>query len=161
LDRLEQYQDKRDFTKTPEPSGQILQPTGEFLRFVVQEHHSRRLHWDFRLERDGVLKSWAVPKGIPLEYGVRHLAVEVEDHPLDYINFEGVIPPGNYGAGTVQIWDKGRYAVSYWKYNKLLIALLGEKLQGGYHLIRTDGNQWLIFRMNETTETEKGVDSSQ
>ena len=97
--------------------------------FVVQEHHSRRLHYDFRLERDGVLKSWAVPKGIPEETGEKHLAVAVEDHPLEYGGFEGTIPKGEYGAGTVTIWDKGTYDTKHWAGDKIEVILHGSRLE--------------------------------
>ena len=105
--RLSEYERKRKKAKTPEPFGG--KKRGKAPIFVVQRHDARRLHYDFRLERDGALASWAVPKGIPLEPGERHLAVHVEDHPLDYASFEGEIPAGNYGAGTVEIWDEGTY----------------------------------------------------
>ncbi len=115
-------------------------------RFSVQEHHASHLHWDLRLEKDGVLKSWAIPKGPPLEIGVRRLAVETEDHPLDYIYFEGVIPPGHYGAGVVKLWDKGFYEIESWEDDKIVIIFDGEKLKGRYALIRLDGKNWLIFK---------------
>ncbi|MEM2419624.1 MAG: DNA polymerase ligase N-terminal domain-containing protein [Candidatus Bathyarchaeia archaeon] len=116
-------------------------------RFVVQRHHARRLHYDFRLEMDGVLKSWAVPKEPPLEPGVRRLAVEVEDHPLEYANFEGIIPEGMYGAGTVEIWDKGSYSLKHRSSNKLEFTLYGRKMRGNYILIRFKGDKnWLLLK---------------
>jgi bifunctional non-homologous end joining protein LigD len=148
--RLDEYRRKRDFGATPEPSGDEAAagaPAPEFGRFVVQEHHARRLHWDFRLEAAGVLRSWAVPKGPPTEPGAKRLAVATEDHPLEYIDFEGVIPEGNYGAGTVSIWDRGRYAVVEASDGKLLLALYGERLVGGYYLVRTKGDQWLMWKV--------------
>jgi DNA ligase D-like protein (predicted 3'-phosphoesterase) len=116
-------------------------------RFVIQEHHAGRLHWDFRLELDGVLKSWAVPKGVPESPGIKRLAVEVEDHPLDYIDFEGIIPEGSYGAGEVLIWDKGTYELTERTPNKLSFKLHGNKLEGDYILIKTKGEKdWLLFK---------------
>jgi DNA ligase D-like protein (predicted 3'-phosphoesterase) len=109
--KLSEYNAKRDFNQPSEPKAEVKETGGEPI-FVVQEHHARRLHYDFRLESGGVLKSWAVPKGIPEDTKQRHLAVETEDHPLEYANFAGTIPEGQYGAGTVSIWDKGRYSVS-------------------------------------------------
>src|SRR5512132_109007 len=106
-DRLDRYRSKRDFATTPEPGGEA--PAGEQARnrFVVHEHHARRLHWDLRLERGGVLVSWAVPKGIPPDPKRNHLAVHTEDHPIEYIDFAGEIPAGQYGAGVMKIWDSG------------------------------------------------------
>ncbi len=121
----------------------------------MQEHHASRLHWDFRLEMEGVLKSWAIPKGPPLVKGIRRLAIEVEDHPLEYIDFEGVIPEGNYGAGIVSIWDKGYYKLMDKKTNKLTMALLGGKLKGGYVLVLTKNNQWLMLKMNDPQEEKE------
>lgn len=115
-------------------------------RFVVQEHHASHLHWDFRLELDGVLKSWAVPKGVPEEPKVRRLAIEVEDHQLDYIDFEGTIPEGQYGAGEVMIWDSGTFELAERGPGKLHFVLSGSKLKGEYILTRTRDKQWLIFK---------------
>ncbi len=117
-------------------------------RFVVQEHQASHLHYDFRLELDGVLRSWAVPKGPPEEPGVRHLAVAVEDHPLSYIDFHGTIPPGQYGAGTVQIWDRGTYDLEERKPGELRFVLHGVRLHGPYALIRLrpEGKNWLLFK---------------
>jgi len=127
-------------------------------RFVVQEHHATRLHWDFRLEMGGVLRSWAVPKEPPLKPGVRRLAVEVEDHPLDYIDFQGEIPEGEYGAGTVAVWDRGVYELSSRTENKVVFNLSGEKMRGEYVLLRTgfqgDPRNWLIFQAKPETETD-------
>ncbi len=114
--------------------------------FVVQEHHARALHWDLRLERDGVLVSWAVPKGIPDDPGRNHLAVHTEDHPLAYADFSGEIPRGQYGAGTMTIWDRGRYEVVKWAPGEVKVVLRGRRLSGGYVLFRTGGDSWMIHR---------------
>ena len=117
-------------------------------RFVVQEHHASRLHWDFRLEIDGVLASWAVPKGVPVEQGVKRLAVKVEDHDLDYVDFGGEIAEGNYGAGKVYIWDNGTYSLEEKKEDRLVFSLKGKKLSGRYALIKMKGKagEWLLFK---------------
>ncbi len=118
-------------------------------RFVVHEHHSRRLHWDFRLEMDGVLKSWAVPKGVPIVPGEKRLAVEVDDHELAYIDFEGEIAEGDYGAGAVKIWDKGAYEITERKAGLIVFELQGTVVSGPYRLVRTGwepGNKWLLIR---------------
>lgn len=116
-------------------------------KFVVQRHHARRLHYDFRLEMDGVLKSWAVPKEPPLESGIKRLAVEVEDHQLDYAEFEGVIPEGMYGAGRVEIWDRGTYTLKHRSSGKIEFTLKGEKMKGDYVLIRfKDDENWLLMK---------------
>lgn len=141
---LEEYQAKRQFRKTPEPMGKLESKSGN--RFVVHRHQARHLHYDFRLEMEGVLKSWAVPKGVPTEPGIRRLAVQVEDHPVDYIDFAGSIPEGEYGAGTVAIWDKGEYELDGKAPDLLEVTLKGEKLSGGYALIHTDGKNWLLIK---------------
>ena len=117
-------------------------------RFVVQKHDATRLHWDFRLEMDGVLKSWAVPKEPPTRPGVRRLAVAVEDHDLEYIDFEGTIPEGEYGAGTVEIWDRGTYELESRKPEKLVFELHGNRMKGRYTLVHfTDkAENWLLFK---------------
>jgi len=141
---LKIYQEKRDFTRTSEPAGEIADGRGS--RFVVQKHQARNLHYDFRLEMEGVLKSWAVPKGPPVEPGVRRLAVQVEDHPVDYIDFAGEIPEGQYGAGTVEIWDSGVYKLEEHTPDRLEFELKGKKLAGGYVLVRTGGKNWLLLK---------------
>src|SRR5256885_13678463 len=154
-DKLSTYRKKRDPARTPEPvpdDGPL--PTGGDDTFVIQEHHARRLHYDFRLERGGVLVSWAVPKGVPLEPGEQHLAVHVEDHPLEYGSFEGEIPKGNYGAGTVQIWDRGTYELLEEKRDGgLTVRLHGERLDGTWALVPAhlsgDEKNWLILRKRE------------
>ncbi len=152
---LTEYKRKRNFKITPEPTGPNAQGSSGQM-YVIQEHHARRLHYDFRLELDGVLKSWAVPKGPSTDPAVKRLAVEVEDHPLDYGNFEGVIPPGQYGAGTVSIWDHGTWAptadpVKALKKGHLNFNLYGDRLHGNWNLVRTKRkqsgkNQWLLFK---------------
>jgi len=143
---LEEYRAKRDFTKTPEPRGEMKPSLGE--RFVVQEHHASNLHWDLRLEREGVLKSWAVPKGPPEERGVRRLAVQTEDHPVAYLGFEGAIPEGEYGGGAIHIWDRGEYDTEKWREDEIIVSLRGERLEGRYCMIRfkRQPRNWLLFR---------------
>jgi len=119
------------------------------MRFVVQEHHATHLHWDFRLEMDGVLKSWAVPKQPPLKSGLKRLAIQVEDHALDYINFHGKIPEGQYGAGEVKIWDKGTYNLKERTKDKIEFELKGKKMKGLYALVRFKGagaKNWLLIK---------------
>ncbi len=125
------------------------------LRFVVQEHHARRLHWDFRLERDGVLVSWALPKGVPSDPKKNHLAVHVEDHPLDYIDFAGSIPAGNYGAGSVSIWDHGTYETEKWSQREVMVILNGGRVRGRYVLFQTNGENWMIHRMDPPQDPER------
>ena len=141
---LETYQAKRDFSSTPEPRGIEAQASG--AKFVVQEHDATRLHYDFRLEMDGVLKSWAVPRGPSLVPGEKRLAVAVEDHPLDYADFEGAIPKGEYGAGDVIVWDRGEWAPigdaqKGLADGRLDFELHGEKLNGRWHLVRMRGKR--------------------
>ena len=146
---LQTYQAKRKFAKTPEPKGEAAKKG--LHRFVVQEHHARNLHYDFRLEMEGVLKSWAVPKGAPEVKGVKRLAVQVEDHPVDYINFSGIIPEGEYGAGEVKIWDKGKWKLvsGNLRDGNIKFELSGQKLKGEYAIIQLKDNKknWLIFKI--------------
>jgi len=142
--RLDEYWAKRDFNKTHEPRGKPEVEGGS--RFVVHRHQASHLHYDFRLEMAGVLKSWAVPKGVPAEAGIRRLAVQVGDHPIEYVNFAGKIPQGEYGAGTVEIWDKGEYQLSKEAPDRLEFTLKGEKLSGDYVLIHTGDRNWLLIK---------------
>jgi bifunctional non-homologous end joining protein LigD len=156
-EKLGDYDRKRDPGKTPEPFGGARGHRGDAPVFVVQRHDARRLHYDFRLERDGVLASWAVPKGVPLEPGVRALAVHVEDHPLDYAAFEGEIPKGQYGGGTVEIWDRGTYELVEEKPDGgLTVRLHGARLDGTWTLVPAalDGNpkNWLLLRKRDGAE---------
>ena len=147
---LKEYQKKRDFTKTPEPINvQVDEQKQTERRFVVQKHQAKRLHWDLRLELEGVLKSWAIPKSPPLKTGVKRLAINVEDHPLDYANFEGTIPEGVYGAGEVKIWDQGTYELTKLSREKITVVFHGEKLKGQYIMIKTkfSENSWILFKM--------------
>ncbi|MEM3041340.1 MAG: DNA polymerase ligase N-terminal domain-containing protein [Nitrososphaerota archaeon] len=142
---LKKYLEKRDFEKTTEPKGGLKTSEGNI--YVIQKHSATHLHYDLRLEMDGVLRSWAIPKEPPIMPGVRRLAVEVEDHPVEYANFEGTIPEGEYGAGTVEIWDKGTYRLIDRKQDKLVIEISGNKLKGSYVLVRfKDQKNWLFFK---------------
>ena len=155
---LNEYNSKRNFKKTPEPGGSKSdapkQGNKRVLRFVIQKHNATRLHYDFRLEtRDGVLLSWAVPKGPSLDPRQKRLAVETEDHPLDYIDFEGVIPEGNYGAGTVIVWDTGTYTSEgdtrqQFRDGKISFTIDGKKIKGSFSLIRIRQRQkqWLLIK---------------
>lgn len=147
-DSIDEYISKRDFSVTPEPKNGETRSENKI--FVVQEHSARRLHHDLRLERQGVLKSWAVPKGIPQKTGDKRLAVQTEDHPLEYHKFEGTIPKGQYGAGTVRIWDKGSYELKVWEDDKIEFMLSGEKLRGLFVLARlkkADQKDWLLIKV--------------
>ncbi len=147
MDKLQAYRGKRDAARTPEPvPGPGAAPAGPGGTFVIQEHHARRLHWDFRLERDGVLVSWALPRGVPSDPAANHLAVHTEDHPLEYGSFEGQIPRGEYGAGAVTIWDHGTYETLKWAPDEVKVVLHGERVTGGYVLFQTKGSQWMIHR---------------
>lgn len=152
-DRLAVYRAKRDASRTPEPVPAAAPAPGQGNSFVIQEHHARRLHYDFRLERDGVLLSWAVPKNLPETTSVNHLAVRTEDHPLEYGSFEGTIPKGEYGAGTVRIWDSGTYVTEKFEDSaekgEVIVVLDGSRISGRYALIRTGGDQWLAHRMKD------------
>lgn len=164
---LARYHSKRDFSRTREPKGALRTTWATAKgRFVVQKHAARRLHYDFRLEINRVLKSWAVPKGIPTDLGDKRLAVEVEDHPVEYGSFEGVIPPGNYGAGTVMLWDVGEFEclegnpAAAWRAGKLALRLAGTKLKGHWTLVRMSRAEfdsekaWLLIK---TEETMRGI----
>ena len=146
---LEKYQKKRNFEKTPEPRGKAVKSKDN--HFVIQKHRARTLHYDFRLEIGGVLKSWAVPKNLPSSLREKHLAIETEDHPVQYLNFEGIIPEGNYGAGVVQIWDQGKFQLESCEPRKLIFYLQGKKLTGRYVLVKIGkqlkkGKNWLVFK---------------
>jgi bifunctional non-homologous end joining protein LigD len=153
---LDSYRRKRDFSATPEPSGDGAPgDDGRTARFVVQEHHARSLHWDLRLERDGVLASWAVPKGIPPDPRKNHLAVRTEDHPLEYLEFHGEIPAGQYGAGTMRIWDSGTYETHKWRDKEVMVTFHGERVRGRYVLFRTDEKNWMIHRMDPPEDPDR------
>ncbi len=157
--KLDRYRDKRDFELTPEPSGgRDSPPQGE--RFVVQEHHATRLHWDLRLEHDGVLASWAIPNGLPMDPSDNRLAVRTEDHPLEYLDFHGDIPKGQYGAGSMTIWDRGTFDVHKWEERKVEVTFHGERLNGRYGLfpIGRDPavkNDWMIHRMDPPADPDR------
>jgi DNA ligase D-like protein (predicted 3'-phosphoesterase) len=142
---LEDYWKKRHFRETSEPEGEIRMNNGGI--YVIQKHAATHLHYDLRLEMNGVLKSWAIPKEPPTTLNVRRLAVQVEDHPIEYANFEGTIPEGEYGAGIVEIWDKGTYKLVDFKEDKLIAEIDGNKLKGTYVLVRLkDKKNWLFFK---------------
>src|SRR5512139_1165511 len=154
-DGLAAYRRRRDAAATPEPvppEGPVR--TGNDDTFVVQEHHARRLHWDLRLERGGVLVSWAVPKGLPADPRRNHLAVHTEDHPLEYADFAGEIPKGEYGAGTMTIWDRGTYETEKWSDREVKVVLHGSRARGRYVLFRTDGRNWMIHRMDPPADPD-------
>src|SRR4051794_2057972 len=156
-EQLKEYRRKRDFGASPEPGPDPGADSGE-NRFVVQEHSATRLHWDLRLERDGVAVSWAVPNGIPEVPGENRMAVHTEDHPLEYLTWEGVIPKGNYGAGTMKVWDSGEYETHEWTDTKATVTFHGERVEGKYHLFHIggrDGNDWMIRRVDPPLDPER------
>jgi bifunctional non-homologous end joining protein LigD len=164
-DRLTKYRGMRDASKTPEPVPKKAPKAGNNNLFVIQEHHARRLHYDLRLERDGVLVSWAVPKNLPDTPSVNHLAVHTEDHPLEYLTFEATIPRGEYGAGRMIVWDTGTYETEKFRDNspdgpekggEVIVTLHGKKIDGRYALIQTDGKNWLAHRMKEQQRPQAG-----
>lgn len=164
--KLATYQKRREFTQTPEPRGRVKKKSSaDHPLFVIQMHDASHLHYDFRLEIDGVLKSWAVPKGPDTDPAVKRLAIETEDHPMEYAHFEGIIPQGHYGGGTVMVWDIGTFEnikkknntlaslSECYKQGRLEFYLHGKKLKGAYALVKTKGmsakNSWLIIKMND------------
>jgi bifunctional non-homologous end joining protein LigD len=169
--KLKEYQKKRNFEVSPEPSGGGTSPRKErgALIFVVQKHRATQLHYDFRLEWNGTLLTWAVPKGPSLDPSIRRLAMQVEDHPIDYASFEGVIPEGEYGGGTVMVWDKGTWepegagAEAGLKKGDLKFALHGQKLRGSWVLVRTHGfggsskPTWLLIKHRDKYASAKDV----
>jgi bifunctional non-homologous end joining protein LigD len=152
--KLGEYERKRDFDTTPEPAGKKRRKGKAAPRFVVQEHSARRLHWDLRLEHEGVAASWAVPNGIPDDPSENRKAVHTEDHPLEYLDFEGEIPAGEYGAGTMRIWDRGTYKVEKWEEEKIVFSFSGERLNGRYALFRAGAGarDWMIHRIDPPGE---------
>jgi len=171
--KLSEYNKKRDFKKTAEPEGKVKK-SGKELHFVVQKHNASRLHYDWRLEIDGVLVSWAVPKGPSTDTSVKRLAMHVEDHPMDYIDFEGTIPKGQYGGGTVMVWDTGTYIAEgsndiaesekmlrkMYKEGNIKVVMNGKKLKGSYHLVRMSGKQdeWLLLKGKDEYADKKDYD---
>ncbi|TFF86760.1 MAG: 3'-phosphoesterase [Promethearchaeota archaeon] len=142
---MEDYKKKRKFDKTKEPEGEIKKDKSQKRIFVIQEHHASHLHWDLRLEKEGVLKSWAIPKGVPIDEDVKRLAIPTEDHPMGYATFEGEIPEGSYGAGQVKIWDNGTYNLLKWEDREIKVDFNGDKIKGIYVMIRTQRG-WLLFK---------------
>ena len=152
------YRAKRDFQRTPEPAPGAAAGASTAPRFVVHEHHARRLHWDLRLEHEGTLLSWAIPNGIPNDPHENRKAVHVEDHPLSYIDFEGEIPRGSYGAGRVAIWDSGSYDCEKLQEGKLVVVFHGQRLRGRYALFRTGGEKdWMIHRMDPPEDAREAM----
>jgi bifunctional non-homologous end joining protein LigD len=147
-DKLGDYRARRSFDETPEPRDEPEGEPGDGNRFVIQEHHARRLHWDLRLEHEGVLASWALPRGVPDDPDENRLAVHTEDHPLKYIDFHGEIPAGQYGAGQMTIWDSGTYETEKWEDKKVVVRFHGERVRGRYALFQTRGKDWMIHRMD-------------
>lgn len=157
MPELDTYRSKRDPTRTPEPVPDGPLPSGRNDTFVIQEHHARRMHWDFRLERDGVLVSWAIPRGLPLDLSRNNLAVHTEDHPLDYAAFAGEIPQGEYGGGSVTIWDRGTYETVKWRPDEVVVVLHGSRPEsrGRFALFRTGDEDWMIHRMDPPADPDR------
>ena len=156
--KLNEYERKRSFEKTPEPRGgkKPKRPKrAKGNRFVVHEHHARRLHWDLRLEHDGALASWALPKGVPQDPKQNRLAVRTEDHPLEYLEFEGEIPKGEYGAGKIEVWDCGTYEAEKFRDDEVILTFAGERVKGKYALFQTKGDNWMIHRMDPPLDPER------
>src|SRR6201999_1490442 len=153
-DRLDRYRSKRDFDRTPEPGGEGAETAAQ-RRFVVQEHSARSMHWDLRLEHEGTLASWAVPRGIPADPKRNHLAVRTEDHPLEYLEFHGDIPAGEYGAGSMRIYDRGTFELEKWRADEVMLTFHGERVRGRYVLFRTDGKNWMIHRMDPPEDPDR------
>ncbi|MBT4376188.1 3'-phosphoesterase [archaeon] len=145
---LSEYKKKRKFDKTPEPKTKILKTKKDI--YTIQKHTASHLHWDLRLELNGVLKSWAIPKQPPKQKGLKRLAIETEDHPIGYEKFEGIIPEGNYGAGKVEIWDKGTFELLEKNKDLIVVKIKGKVLEGEYCLVRTKfqgkKNNWIFFK---------------
>ena len=157
-ERLDRYRSMRRFDATPEPAGEERATTGAAARgprFVIQEHHATRLHWDLRLEHDGTLASWALPRGVPWSPGDNRLAVHTEDHPLEYLGFHGDIPEGQYGAGRMTIWDHGTYEPEIFEAKKVQVVLHGERVQGRYALFPIGDRDWLIHRMDPPADPSR------
>jgi bifunctional non-homologous end joining protein LigD len=155
-ERLERYRAMRDFGATPEPAGGPTGADDPRPRFVIQQHDATRLHWDLRLEHDGVLLSWALPNGLPWTPAENHLAVHTEDHPLEYLEFSGDIPAGNYGAGRMTIWDRGRYDPEIVEEGKVHVVLHGRRAEGRYALFPTRGDRdWMIHRMDPPADPDR------
>ena len=147
--KLARYRSMRDAARTPEPMGDdATEGRAEGGRFTIQEHHATSMHWDLRLERDGVLASWAVPRGLPVSPDDDHLAVRTEDHPMEYLTFEGDIPEGNYGAGRMRVWDTGTYDVEKFSDREVMVTLHGSRVSGRYVLFHTRGKDWMVHRMD-------------
>src|SRR5437773_6704406 len=164
---LDVYERKRDFKKTPEPAPKRLRGTGP-LKFVIQKHRASALHYDFRLEAAGTMRSWAVPKGPSLDPKQKRLAMEVEDHPLEYANFEGIIPEGEYGGGTVMIWDEGHWApmedidpARGLDKGELRFLLDGKKLKGSWTLVSTGDRKWLLMKRKDEYASTEDIEETQ
>ncbi|HET6953898.1 MAG TPA: DNA polymerase ligase N-terminal domain-containing protein [Acidimicrobiales bacterium] len=162
--KLGEYRRKRDFAATPEPAGGPAAAGGAGVpgddgelsgRFVIQQHDATRLHWDLRLEHDGVLLSWALPRGLPWDPQRNHLAVHTEDHPLEYLDFAGDIPDGSYGAGHMDVWDHGTYTAEKITPTKVTFTLAGRRSEGRYALFQTGGRNWMIHRMDPPADPER------